>query len=167
MIDKRFIRESFMDEPDKGWCGAGSMPTIGVNGKIYPCFRFMPHTMSSRELDFSVGDIWTGFSKKENFAEVRNQTRQKISEKKCFECPIEPTCAWCIGGAFAEKGKFYRQTNICETNKIQAKWAKIYWKEYDKLEGTDSFTPDKIDEKQQKYFYQCSGCGGGCKGAAG
>ncbi|MDR1113947.1 MAG: hypothetical protein LBL50_02530 [Candidatus Margulisbacteria bacterium] len=124
---------------DKSWCGSGAMPCLSINGKIYPCFRFSPNTMHSRKLDFYVGDVWHGLNHKERFEIVRQQTRQKISPEKCFECPVESSCGWCIGGAFAEKGEFHRQTNICEVHKLQDKWSRRYWEEYDKLEGTKSF----------------------------
>jgi uncharacterized protein len=139
MFDKAFGIGEPMKDPGKGWCGAGSMPCLSINGKIYPCFRFTPNTMHSRNLDFSVGDIWTGLTRKENFEIVRKQTRDKISPQKCKECSVESNCAWCIGGAFAEKGEFYRQTNICEIHKMQSKWAEKYWDEYNKLEAVTSW----------------------------
>jgi uncharacterized protein len=142
MFDKGFGIGEPMKDFDKGWCGSGAMPCLSINGKIYPCFRFSPNTMHSRKLDFYVGDIWRGFTHKERFGIVRQQTREKISPQKCKECAVESSCAWCIGGAFAEKGEFYRQTNICEIHKLQNKWARKYWGEYDRLEGTQSFDAD-------------------------
>ena len=139
MFGKDFGIGEPMKEPDRGFCGAGSMPCLSINGKIYPCFRFTPNTMHNRELDFYVGDVWNGINHKERFEIVRQQTRSKISPQKCFECSVESSCAWCIGGAFAEKGEFYRQINICEVHKLQSKWAKKYWEEYDRREGTKSF----------------------------
>jgi len=126
MLSPLFGDACSMKDPEKGWCGAGSMPCLSVNGKIYPCFRFMPHTMHDRAFDLPVGDVWNGFDKKENFLLVRQQTRDKISNKECLECPIETCCSWCIGSSFSETGKFHRQTNICEVHKIQAKHAKEY-----------------------------------------
>ena len=142
MFDKHFGIGGPPIALDKGWCGAGSMPCLSINGKIYPCFRFSPNTMHNRNLDFYVGDIWNGLNHKERFTQVREQTRGNISPQKCLECPVESACAWCIGSAFAEKGEFYRQTNICEVHKLQSKWARKYWEEYDKLEGTKSFNED-------------------------
>jgi uncharacterized protein len=115
-----------MKEPDRCWCGSGAMPCLSVNGKIYPCFRFAPHTMHDRAYDFNVGDIWEGFSRKDRFCTVRDQTRGKISPNKCMTCEHESSCAWCIGGSYAETGEFARQTYICEVHKLQSKWAKIY-----------------------------------------
>lgn len=115
---------------DKGWCGAGAMPALGINGKIYPCFRFLPHTMRDRTLDFYVGDVWNGFTHKERFQIVRNQHRSKISSQTCLDCKWEKGCAWCIGGAYSEKGQFYRPMNICGVHKVQAKWTEEYWRQY-------------------------------------
>jgi uncharacterized protein len=116
---------------DKSWCGAGSMPCLAVNGKIYPCFRFTPINMHNTEYDLFVGDIWKGFYKKENFNVLRDQTRKKVSLKMCLDCSEETGCAWCIASSYAESGKFYRQTNICEIHKLQTKWSKYYWEQYD------------------------------------
>jgi uncharacterized protein len=139
MFDKGFGIGEPLKDPDKGWCGSGSMPCLSINGKIYPCFRFSPNTMHNRKLDFYVGDVWNGLNHKERFEIVRQQTRKKISPEKCLNCEVESACAWCIGGAFAEKGEFYRTVNICEVHKLQSKWSRKYWEEYDKLEGTKSF----------------------------
>lgn len=115
---------------NKGWCGAGAMPCLSLNGKIYPCFRFVPNTMHSPSLDFHVGDIWNGFNRKDRFQVVRDQTRDKISPDKCKECSIESSCAWCIGGAYSESGVFYRTTSLCRIKELIDKYSKIYWKEY-------------------------------------
>jgi uncharacterized protein len=139
MFDKGFGIGGPPKDLDKGWCGSGSMPCLSINGKIYPCFRFSPNTMHSRKLDFYVGDVWNGLNYKERFEIVRQQTRKKISPEKCLSCDVESACAWCIGGAFAERGEFYRQTNICEVRKLQSKWSRKYWEAYDRLEGTKSF----------------------------
>lgn len=128
------------DQLETSWCGSGAMPTLSINGKIYPCFRFAPNTMSTRNYDFNVGDVWSGLNKKYNFELVRQQTRGKISPLKCRECDTETTCAWCIGGSYAEKGEFYRQTYICDIKKVINKWSRIYWDEFDKTENKNTIS---------------------------
>jgi uncharacterized protein len=118
------------DTKQTSHCGAGAMPCLTVNGKIYPCFRFTPNTMHDDSLDFNVGNVWDGFNHKERFNIVKNQHRCDISEQKCLECNIESACAWCIGGAYSEAGKFYRTTNICEITKLIDKHSKNYWDRY-------------------------------------
>jgi uncharacterized protein len=120
----------------KGKCGSGAMPALGINGKIYPCFRYLPHTAVKGRDDFNVGNVKDGFNRKDRFNKVREATRQVVSSDKCKGCPIESSCNYCIGGCYAEFGEFRRTEYICEATKLQDKWAKIYWREYDKLEGT-------------------------------
>lgn len=107
-------------------CGSGLMPALAPNGKIYPCFRFLPHTSRN---EYSCGDVDSGIDHA-RMAYIRSLTRDKVSESKCLECPVETACAWCIGGCFAETGEFKRQTYICEYIKIQCKHAKTYWRRF-------------------------------------
>jgi uncharacterized protein len=144
MIDERFLKR--IGDPDvrldEGWCGSGAMPALAVNGKIYPCFRWLPHTQEKEEKSesYCVGDVWNGLNHKENFRKIREATRDKISPPKCLECEFEPCCSFCVGGCYSEFGCFKRTTHICEVTKILARAAENYWKEYDRLEGTNHFT---------------------------
>ncbi|MBN2536267.1 MAG: 4Fe-4S cluster-binding domain-containing protein [Spirochaetales bacterium] len=134
LFDKHQRRGYPMNKPDTTWCGSGAMPCLDVDGKIYPCFRFVPQNYRQPDIKpFIVGDIWDGFYKKENFEIIRLQSRGKISCEKCLTCEVETSCAWCIAGAYGETGEFFRQTYICEINKIQSYWAKKYWEVHDGL----------------------------------
>lgn len=128
MFSKEFGigRASTQEEWEDNWCGAGYMPALAVSGKIYPCFRFLPNSVNSKK-DFYVGDVEKGFTHKYRFKEIQKQTRKKISPKKCKECNIENSCAWCIAGSFSEKGKFYRQTYLCEVKKLIHTYSTKYW----------------------------------------
>jgi len=127
------------EQLSRGWCGAGSMPTLAVNGKIYPCFRFVPNTMNDESFDFNVGNVWEGMIHKERYQEIRNHTRGKISPAECLECPVESSCAYCLGSAFSETGTLYRQTNLCRIQKLIDidKHSRLYWNEYYSLKGID------------------------------
>jgi radical SAM protein with 4Fe4S-binding SPASM domain len=100
MIDERFLKR--IGDPDvrldEGWCGSGAMPALAVNGKIYPCFRWLPHTQEKEEKSesYCVGDVWNGLNQKENFRKIREATRDKISPPKCLECEFEPCCSYCL-----------------------------------------------------------------------
>ena len=133
LFDKRNVEFKGW-EGDTGWCGSGAMPCLSVDGKYYPCFRFTQVSMEGNWPDMSVGDVWSGFSRKENFKNIRCQTRDKISPQQCRDCDVQAACAWCIAGAYSESGTFYRQTHICDVFKLQAKWSQIYWAEYARLE---------------------------------
>jgi uncharacterized protein len=109
------------DSLDKGWCGSGAMPCLGVDGLIYPCFRFTSLSIPLRE-----------------------STRGKISDPKCLDCYCESSCAWCIAGAYMESGKLYRQTHICDVQKLTVKYARKYWDEFERLEGYRNYSKKEV-----------------------
>jgi uncharacterized protein len=117
------------DELDNTWCGSGAMPTLGISGKIYPCFRWLPHTQEeeNKSEEFCVGNIWEGINRKENFKKIREATRRKISPEKCLECEYESACSVCVAGCYSEFGCFKRATHICEITRLQCKAAEKYW----------------------------------------
>ena len=115
-----------------GRCGSGIMPALGVDGNIYPCFRWLNHTQSEYSAgSMCVGNIDEGFINADNFKKVAlgaircNCTK----EEKCRDCKYEHACPYCIGGCYSEYGDFIRTTHICEIIKIQAKWAEILLKQ--------------------------------------
>ena len=138
MIDKmtfaeaKSFTENCEESPNRGKCGSGNMPALSPNGKIYPCFRFLPHTLEVKS-DYSVGSLQEGFNRKENFKFIRDQTREKLSSDKCKECEIESACPYCLAGGISEKGYPYRTTYGCEITKLQVKWAREYWRRYDSI----------------------------------
>lgn len=151
MLDKITFADHHRSEGEdwncKGQCGSGAMPCLGINGNIYPCFRWAPHTQSKDNPEpMVVGNINDGLSHKEVFKKVRqgayrcNCTR----ETKCINCEYESACSYCIGGCFAEFQDFIRTTYICEITKIQCKWAKVYWNEYNKLKGLPMEYPSEF-----------------------
>lgn len=135
---------------DGSWCGAGAMPTLSIDGKIYPCFRFAPITLKEGVPLFSVGDIWQGFNHKEIYQKIRSYTRKKITPETCFNCGAETNCAWCIGGAYAQKGKFLRQVSLCRIQQLCDKYARIYWNKYNEQNQLPARYPEIIYPQQPK-----------------
>ena len=155
MISDQFADHCLSSGDDwscRGHCGSGSMPCLGINGNIYPCFRWAPHTQSKDNPEpIIVGDVHRGMYNKAGFELVRkSSTRNNCTkDSKCRTCIYESACAYCIGGCYAETGSFTRLTYICEITKIQSKWAKVYWNEYNKLKCmplkyNELFTLDKV-----------------------
>lgn len=139
MIDKHFlcdkvIKDKTKDEEflTKGHCGSGMMPALSIDGRIYPCFRWLPHTQKEAGI-MCVGDVEHGFTHPENFRNVRNCAIRANCTKdpKCKECEFESACAYCIGGCYAEYGDFIRTTYICEITKIQVEYTRKYWARLD------------------------------------
>lgn len=134
-----------VDWTEKGHCGSGAMPCLGINGNIYPCFRWAPHTQKLDNPEpIVVGNVHDGLNYKEGFNDVREGAYRSncTKETKCRSCIYESACSYCIGGCYAEFQDFTRTTYICEFTKLQSKWAKVYWNEFNKLEGK----PMEFDE---------------------
>ena len=129
MIDKQFLsrKKPGVELPDEPKCGSGGMPCLSINGKIYPCFRWLPHT-GHETMDFDCGDINRGLVA-DGFEIVSNGSKRSVCTKdpKCLDCEYEPCCSYCIGGCYAEYGRFERTTHICEIIKRQCRWAEEYW----------------------------------------
>lgn len=130
MIDKPFLCDKNNEEDFKtrGRCGSGCMSALSIDGKIYPCFRWLPHTQNSADV-MCVGDVENGFNHAENFKKVREGSIREncTKDEECRNCEFEPACAYCIGGCFAEFGNFTRTKHICEITKIQVEYARKYW----------------------------------------
>jgi len=134
MIDKHFLCANYEENKDseeywhKGHCGSGCMPALSIDGDIYPCFRWLPHTQKEKGV-MCVGNVDEGFTHSENFKNVREGAYRCSCTKdpECRECEFEEACAYCIGGCYAEYGDFVRTTHICEITKIQVEYARKYW----------------------------------------
>ncbi len=128
----RAEKESFYTE---GRCGSGRMPCCGIDGKIYPCFRWLAHTQNGKNDVMCVGNVNDGFTNPENFVEVQKGSIRAncTKDSKCIDCEFEPQCSYCIGGCYAEYGDFVRTTHICEVTKLLCKWSSIYETEYRKI----------------------------------
>jgi uncharacterized protein len=164
MIDyDTFARHSLStggDWNEKGHCGSGFMPCLGINGNIYPCFRWAPHTQTICNSEpFVAGNVSEGIT---NFDAFRNVATGAYKcnctkEERCRSCEYESACSYCIGGCYAEYGEFRRTTHICEITKLQCKWAKVYWNEYSKLEGSsmefdETYQLDRVKPWSPRYL---------------
>ena len=134
MIDKHWCCENYehnkkdKDYLNNGVCGSGMMPALSIDGDIYPCFRWLPHTQKRAKV-MCVGNVEEGFTHSENFKCVRDGAARCncTRDPKCKDCEFEEACAYCIGGCYAEYDDFIRTTHVCEITKIQVEYARKYW----------------------------------------
>ena len=136
-FDESNIGEPFTDQNKKtSRCGSGAMPTLGINGKIYPCFRWLPHSVESEEISnkFILGDVFNGLKNKQGFEEVRESSCWKMSDDECKNCEIQSACSY-----YSEFQEFKRTKYICNIAKLQSKWTKKYWESIgDKYESQNN-----------------------------
>ena len=141
MIDRLYLQRRNPEDPipDIGRCGSGCMPCLSLDGLIYPCFRWLPISQpSGKDPEIAIsGDVRTGqwFPGAMDLILEKSKRSECTKDPKCLKCEYEPCCPFCIGGCYAEYGDFIRTTHICEITKIQARWAEIYWREYESLEN--------------------------------
>lgn len=112
-------------------CGSGLMPTLAVNGDIYPCFRWLPASQPGKEGLMKIGNAFKIEELNINkFNEVYQGSLRCncTKDEKCKDCLYEFVCPYCIAGCYSEYGDFIRTTHICEVTKLQSKWATIYWR---------------------------------------
>lgn len=142
MLDKHQFAEHHNSKDGGEWerskCGSGNMPALAIDGNIYPCFRWLPHT-TGREGAMCCGNVNDGLIHRDAFLKVANGGRRSVCTKdpKCQTCRYESACAYCIGGCYAEFGEFRRTTYICTIAKIQCEMAKRYWNRYNKKHNID------------------------------
>lgn len=136
MIDRERIAypaESSSSFEACGHCGSGMMPTLTLDGRIYPCFRWLPIAQKGRDISsFVIGDTERGLWNKKALEAVRlgGIRANCTKDGKCLKCELEPICPYCIAGCYAEYGAFIRTNHICRIIQIQHKWAKRYWEEF-------------------------------------
>lgn len=149
----------YEDGLDAGWCGSGAMPSLGMDGRIYPCFRWLPHTMQvdiNDSASMCVGNVDEGITHKENFRKVKEATQRSISSQHCLECEHSQGCAYCIGGCYAEFKEFKRTEHICYITKLRLKWSRMYWDdiyEYDNPSGLGDYFRDDGTNNTFKYHW--------------
>lgn len=130
MVDIQFSDARNTLDENKARCGSGNMMTIGIDGKIYPCMRWLPVSLGENRPDMSTGNVKKGLTKKGRkiYTEICDKSKNAFctKEEKCLTCEYESACAFCIAGCFTEFGDFIRTTHICEITKILCENAKVY-----------------------------------------
>jgi uncharacterized protein len=120
-------------------CGSGAMPTISIDGKIYPCLRWLPASMNRPISDsFLLGDVFDkGLNNKLGFlGESVNTSGWDLSDDECKKCQVQSACAYCIAGCYSEFGEFKRTKYLCGVTKLKSYWVTKYWNEWKKLNAT-------------------------------
>lgn len=143
-----------LDWTATGHCGSGAMPALSVDGNIYPCIRWLPHTQVDKT-DFIVGTAKDGFTHKENYLKVRQGAYREncTKDEKCRNCDYESACSYCIGGCYSEFGEFRRTTYICEVTKLLVKWSRVYWDRYNELEKLPKVDWEEVADKSGSRYY--------------
>ena len=125
-------------EDNMNWCGGnGQMLSIGTDGRLFPCIRFMKYSLNDKTLpEFEIGNIKKGIDKEEDnhfLTELASITRTSQSEDKCINCKVASGCSWCTGYNYdIYKTPNKRATFICEMHKARVLANYYYWNKLNK-----------------------------------
>ena len=134
-----WIGQPLPSEENGNWCGGtGKMLAIDVDGRIYPCLRYTPMSVSREP--YVIGDIWTGIGTtvehRQRIAELESITRRSQSTDECFCCPVASGCAWCSAHNYEVFGTPNRRaTYICPMHKARVLANAYYWDQVYKRDG--------------------------------
>lgn len=130
-------------ENNQNYCGGnGAMMSIGVNGQLYPCIRFMPYSIGCKRKPLVIGNIWDGISDVETNEDVQSLwqvTRRSQccgKSEKCFDCPVSSGCGECNGLVYELTGSPNgKLMGICDMHKARVLVNHYYWNKLYELEG--------------------------------
>ena len=148
------IGQPLSPSDNKNFCGGtGQMLAIGVDGKFYPCIRYMKYALSNpNSKEQPIGDIINGIKPKDEqpfLKELTKITRRSQSTDECFYCSVAQGCAWCSGLCYDIFGTANKRTTfICKMHKSRVLANFYYWnKLFEKLNIDEHFILNlNIDE---------------------
>lgn len=119
--------------------GNGQMLAFGTDGKVYPCLRYMKHSLTNQP-ERPIGDIKTGlYTDKEHtewFQKLKAVTTYSSADSECRTCGLLAICPTCIAWQYDATGDPNKKTkHHCKMFKAQA-WANQYywWRLYKKID---------------------------------
>ncbi|MBN2532779.1 MAG: radical SAM peptide maturase, CXXX-repeat target family [Spirochaetales bacterium] len=124
-----FIGKPLDISNNTNWCGSGKkMLAVDCRGNFYPCNRFLPFTMSGKNIR-SVGNCHDGvdLNKLRPFFAL---DRLSQSPEECITCEAASGCALCVGLNYDESDTdtiYQRATFICEMHKARCRANHYYW----------------------------------------
>ena len=112
------------DNTTDNYCGGtGKMLSFAVDGKAYPCIRYMPISIGDKKASkICIGDCFHGIYKTDEEKKIKEDfdkiTRKSQSPEKCMSCPISTGCGWCSGYNYELYGTANKRSiNICWSHK--------------------------------------------------
>lgn len=127
LISPDKIGSPFNEENKKQFrCGAGLMPSLYIDGSIYPCNRFFPSSLGNPQdaEKYKMGSIQTGILNTNLASEIAIEGNWGYSDEECRNCNVQSACSFCVGGSVSELGVIKRLKHICKITKIMSYWAK-------------------------------------------
>jgi uncharacterized protein len=120
-------------EEDPKWtrCGFGRMPTLSIDGNVYPCFRMVPGSNHVADSSKYAQGTYDDILKNEETLRSLNVNSRAVNMSnpdKCEACEIYTACPHCAADCVNEEGATLTKTSsICNFARIQVYFAREYW----------------------------------------
>ena len=147
------IGKPMVETDNNNWCGGnGQMLSIGTDGNLYPCIRFMKYSLNDKTLpEFLIGNVNKGIEKEEDneyLTKLAEITRKSQSTDECWNCQVASGCAWCSGYNYDYyKDINHRATFICEMHKARVLGNYYYWNKLYKAVGMNQKFDLNLNQK--------------------
>lgn len=146
LFEERFVKLPSKEEKETlkttAYCGGnGRMVAVAPDGKIYPCLRYMKHSLNNQP-ERPIGELNIGYytDKKTTdwYRRLQAVTTYSSADNECKNCPVLAYCPTCIALQYDATGDPNRKTKYhCKMFKAQLAANYYYWtKLYQKL-GVD------------------------------
>lgn len=141
-----FQEHSFSPIPEQEnstYCGgSGQMLSFDVDGKAYPCIRYMEMSLNGEQEPIVIGDCFNGIYETPEHMRLRDYmdsiTRRTMSDDECFYCPIGTGCGCCTAWCYQKFGTMNkRDKNICWMHRARSLANVYYWNKYYQKTGQD------------------------------
>ena len=143
LFEERFVQKPSQEEYERqkttAFCGGnGRMVAFGPDGKVYPCLRYMKHSLSNQP-ERPIGELSLGlYTDKEHtewFQRLQDVTTWSSADGECRDCPLLPLCPTCIAWQYDATGDPDCKTkHHCGMFKAQIAANYYFWtKLYNKL----------------------------------
>ena len=119
------------DDPNFSRCGFGKMPTLSLDGNVYPCFRMVPGSNHIKDSAKYAQGMYNDLLSNEETLRKLNINSRAVNMKypeKCETCKIFSTCPHCAADCVNEDSLLTKTTSVCNFTRLEVYYARKYWK---------------------------------------
>jgi uncharacterized protein len=132
-INTKKVTKEEQKDIDIKWsrCGFGKMPALGLDGKVYPCFRLLPgnnHLKYPTKYAQGTNRKIISNEKLLNQLNFNSTACNLLVPKKCEVCDLYITCPHCAADCINENDDtLTKTTSVCNFTRLQVYFARKYW----------------------------------------
>ena len=155
LINNKYIRTNIFDElygfpqltsNNNNFCGGtGAMLAFDVEGKAYPCVRYMSSSLGDNQKPLIIGDQFGIYNTEESqkiYKELKSITRKSQSTDECFNCSIASGCSWCSAWNYQQFGTCNKRSiNLCWMHRAKSLANAYYFNKYYRSIGSEKRIP--------------------------